>query len=187
VVTSEKKNGGRSSKKAKPPLAQRLKRAAQGAGFTSESLSERLGVTPGAVRSWWTGRNEPSVETLKDYAAVCRVSIHYLITGDEPVPPVGTLQEWQLQFANLVRQGMDPAEAIDRITGMGPGAAAMTAEERASLTGSGAAMREVLEQHSGGRWEELTDDQRHAVLLVIQAMAKANRSDRPPSDEGASG
>lgn len=67
-MSSEKKIARSKTKRAKPPLAERLKRAAQGAGFTSEALSERLGVTAGAVRSWWVGRNEPSVEMLQNYA-----------------------------------------------------------------------------------------------------------------------
>lgn len=43
-------------------LGERLKRLAHAAGFTAETLAERLGCSPSAVWAWWSGRNEPGVE-----------------------------------------------------------------------------------------------------------------------------
>lgn len=170
----------------------RLKRLAKSAGFTAESLAERLGCSPSAVWAWWSGRNEPSVDMLRAYAEAVKVSVDYLVGQEGPMGPAGSLQEWRLRFADLLRQGVSPDEAIDRITGPSyldaeslvlPDSE-MTAEERAILKGSAEAMREVLEHHSGGRWEELTVDQRAAVLQLIEVMVQGNRGEAGGEDAG---
>jgi hypothetical protein len=126
---------------------------------------------------------------LRAYARACHVSVHWLVAGDEEaMGPVGTLQEWRIRYADLVRQGVDPAEATDRISGPPAGEAEeMTDEEHRLLIGGAAAMREVLEDHSQGRWADLTEDQRSAVLEVIRSMARGNRPERAPPDDASPG
>ena len=165
-------------------LGRRLKRLAKAAGYTAETLAEQLGCSPSAVWAWWAGRNEPSVDSLRAYARAVSVSVDYLVSGEDlPMGPVGTLREWRLRYAHLVAQGVDPAEAIDRISGPSfvdtPMLADsdLTAEERAILTGSADAMREVLEEiaatldalgpHLPDYWETLTDRERRTLTRSL--------------------
>jgi len=134
-------------------------------------------VTPGAVRNWWVGKNEPSRDIFTEYARLTKVSVGYLIEGDQPMGPSGTLQEWRLRFAELIRQGLDPLEAIDRITGSATAGETgipderLTPEEREVLAGSGPAIAAALEEASEGRWDRLTPEQKEAVLRLIETIA----------------
>ena len=101
--------------------------------------------------------------------------------------PSGTLQEWRLRFAELIQQGVDPLEAIDRITGEMPTGVEgwdLTPEEREVLEGSGPEMRQALDEASGGSWEDLSDEDRDMVLRLVERLAKASR---PPPDDAAPG
>jgi transcriptional regulator with XRE-family HTH domain len=156
---------------------ERLKKAAKKAGFTSDQIGELLGVEGGTVRGWWRGASEPSIDMLTHYARLTLVSVSYLIEGDRPMGPSGTLQEWLLRYAELIRQGVPPLEAINQITGVSsvgdPGIPEdrLTPEEREILAGEATAMQAVLEEASGGQWDRLNDEQRLAVLRLIETMA----------------
>ncbi|HEY9015478.1 MAG TPA: helix-turn-helix transcriptional regulator, partial [Gemmatimonadales bacterium] len=79
-------------------LGERLRQTAQAAGFTSDSIAERLGIQGGSVRGWWVGRNAPSFARLRQYADLVKVSVSYLLTGSQsPMGSHGTLQEWRLR------------------------------------------------------------------------------------------
>ncbi|HEY9016445.1 MAG TPA: hypothetical protein VIM84_15430, partial [Gemmatimonadales bacterium] len=88
--------------------------------------------------------------------------------------------------AELIRQGVDPLEAIDRVTGHEPGSmiddSDLTAEERLILSAGPEAMQKALDEVSGGQWDDLTEDQRELVLRMIETLAQANRR---PDDTGA--
>lgn len=187
-MTEPKRRGSRTGAAERRAFGQRLKRVAQAAGYTSETLAELLGLTAGAVRTWWVGRNEPSRDMLTEYARVCGVSVAYLLTGgEEAMGPSGTLQEWRLRFAELIRQGAEPLEAIDRITGPQTTRVEgwdLTPEEREVLESSGPEMRARLEEASGGHWDDLNEEQREAVVRLVETMAKANR---PPPDGDETG
>lgn len=178
-MTEPKKEPNKTGALERRAFGQRLKRAAQAAGFTSETIAETLGVSPGAVRNWWAGKNEPSRDALSHYARITRLQIGYLLRGsDEPMGPTGTLQEWRLRFAELIRQGVEPRAAINQITGGNhvgePGIAPdrLTEEEKQLLEGAGPRMRQVLEEVSGGQWDRLSDDKKEAILRLIEAMAQ---------------
>lgn len=162
-------------------LGARLRDAAQAAGYTSDSIAEALAVQGGSVRGWWVGRNEPSLERLKKYAQLVGRSPGFLLYGEErPLEPSETLQAWREQFAKLVRDGVDPLQALDRVSGMSS-ESALSEEEKEAISGEGEAMRTVLQEASGGHWERLNADQREAVLRLIETMARTNPPS-PPSD-----
>ena len=163
---------------------QRLKKAAKAVGFTSDTIGERVGKEGGTVRGWWRGYSEPDADTLALYAAACRVSIDYLVAGSErAMGPSGSLAEWRLRFAELIRQGMDPIAAIDKITGpprTGVEGWALTPEEKELLAGSGPQMREAQEEQSRGQWEQLSDEDRELVLRVMERLARSPPGDAEP-------
>lgn len=166
------------ARKQRSPLGRRLKWASEQAGLTSEVLAERLGVGPSTVRGWWTGHSEPSVDMLRQYAALTGVSADYLVSGSyQPTGQSGTIEQWRLRFAEMIRQGVDPTEAFDRMVGAphlnrtGIPEEKLTEQERQLLQGAGPAMNGVLDEMSGGRWDRLTDDQKQALLHLIETMA----------------
>lgn len=168
-----------SSPEERKAVGGRLRETAKAAGYTSDEIAEKLGVQGGSVRGWWVGRNEPSLSRLQQYAELVKVSTGYLLFGVEAaMGPSGTLQEWRLRFAELVRQGVDPVEAIDRITGTGSSLPEpLTEAERELLSGAGPAMRAALEEASGGRWERLSPEQREAVLRLIETMTPGDEAE----------
>lgn len=172
------------ARKQRSPLGQRMKWGAEQVGLTSEVIAERLGVGASTVRGWWTGHSEPAVEMLRQYAALTLVSVDYLVSGsDQTMGSSGSLAEWRLRFSELVRQGLEPMEAIDRITGEKPAGVEdwdLTTEEREVLTGAGPAMRQTL-QKVAPNWESLSEQDREIVLALIERLAK------PPPGDGEPG
>lgn len=164
-------------------LGERLRTTAKAAGFTSDSMAERLGIQGGSVRGWWSGRNEPSFARLKAYSDAVGVSISYLVFGSErPMGPVGTLQEWRVRYADLIAQGVDPAEAVDQISGEMPESEIggipvdeLTPEERDLLVGQGVRLRLTLNQMAGGDWLLLTPEQKEVVLRLVETMGRENQ------------
>lgn len=164
-------------------MGERLRTTAKAAGFTSDSMAERLGIQGGSVRGWWSGRNEPSFARLKAYSDAVGVSISYLVFGSErPMGPVGTLQEWRVRYADLIAQGVDPAEAVDQISGEMPESEIggipvdeLTPEERDLLVGQGVRLRLTLNQMAGGDWLLLTPEQKEVVLRLVETMGRENQ------------
>lgn len=176
-------NKERTGAKKRPAIAGRLKRTAQAAGYTSETIAERLGITAGAVRNWWVGRNEPSLEMLDSYAKATGVSVSYLVSGGE-VQPYVSERERRLRMADLIAQGANPIEAMEKSFEDVPEALRsrgweITEDQRALLAGAGDAMRQELERASGGQWALLSPEQKEAVLRVILAMTPEATLDEP--------
>ena len=164
----------------------RLRDTAKAAGLTSDEIAEKLGVQGGSVRGWWVGRNEPSFTRLRKYAELVGVSTGYLLFGvDREMGPSGTLQEWRLRFAELIARGVNPLEALDQITGSphwnqtGIPDDRLTPEERTLLgdPAAGDAMRSALSEATADSWERLTEDQKSAVLHLIETMARSPRDE----------
>jgi transcriptional regulator with XRE-family HTH domain len=165
-LTSEKKVETVSSKKAKSALGERLKRAAHGAGFTSETLSERLGgVTAGAVRRWWNGSNEPSVETLKSYAALTGVSLSDLIPDNVPIKDPTSLEEMLFRWARLAEDRSGGAEAMRSVRGDW---GSLDEAGRRELDRLAPGMLQLLSDLAGGEWAALDEPrQREAVAKLL--------------------
>lgn len=201
VVISARKQAGPVNRRSSTPderraMGERLRNTAKAAGFTSDSMAERLGIQGGSVRGWWSGRNEPSFARLKAYSEAVGVSISFLVFGSErPMGPVGTLQEWRIRYADLIAQGIDPAEAVDRISAEMPlddvggiPVDELTPGERDLLVGQGVKLRLKLNQMAGGHWLDLTPEQKEVVLRLIETMARENqrlRSEPPPSSNAS--
>jgi transcriptional regulator with XRE-family HTH domain len=164
-------------------MGERLRETARQVGLTSDAIAEKLGVQGGSVRGWWRGRNEPAFEKLKAYADLVGVSISYLMFGSEkPMGPAGTLREWRIRFADLIAAGVDPAEAIDQISGEMPESEvggipvdALTREERELLTGQGIKLKSELDRLADGHWLDLTMQQKEAILRLVETMARENQ------------
>ena len=69
-------------------LKDRLAAARKRAGLTQEALGDRLKppVTRVAVSQWESGITSPSHANLKQAAEALRVTVHWLLTGEEPPP-----------------------------------------------------------------------------------------------------
>lgn len=59
-------------------LAERIKNARTNKHYTQKELAELLNVKSTTVSGWELGRNEPSIETLKNLAQKLNVSFDYL-------------------------------------------------------------------------------------------------------------
>lgn len=156
-----------------------MKAAAKAAGFTSARLGELLGREDGTVRGWWRGHSEPTHDQMLRYAELTSVSVAYLISGaEEAMGPVGTLAEWRLRFADLVAQGIDPAAALDQISGQPP-PIEIDGIPLAELNDAEKLLMAGLNEAAGGDWSRLTDEQKEAILRLVETMAKGNS---PPVD-----
>lgn len=83
--------------KQRTPLSQRLVASAKRAGLTTEQVAERLGVAASTVYSWRTGRNEPPLALVVDWAKLVGVSLAWLATGEEDANEEQVrLVDWQI-------------------------------------------------------------------------------------------
>lgn len=170
ALPDDKKTGGRKSNRPKPPLAGRLKRVAQGAGFTSETISEQLGLTAGAVRNWWVGKNEPSVEMLVRYAGLTGVSVSYLLTGKENDKEAGSAslrkaQVIQVLDAAVARFTALPARLVQTPPELTADLAGYEHQDRLRL--AVATILDEVQATYGRPWAELTKEERDRVLSEL--------------------
>ena len=68
---------------------EKLRQLRRGHGLTQEELARRLFVSRTAVSKWESGRGYPSLESLKDIAALFSVSIDALLSGETPEQTAG--------------------------------------------------------------------------------------------------
>lgn len=59
-------------------IAQRIKDLRLSKHLTQKELAQLLNVKPTTVSGWELGRNEPSIDTLKDLARIFGVSVDYM-------------------------------------------------------------------------------------------------------------
>lgn len=62
-------------------IAQRIKDLRLSKHLTQKELAQLLNVKPTTISGWELGRNEPSIDTLKDLAHIFNVSVDYM-AGD---------------------------------------------------------------------------------------------------------
>jgi transcriptional regulator with XRE-family HTH domain len=65
-------------------IAQRIKDLRLSKHLTQKELAQLLNVKPTTISGWELGRNEPSIETLKDIAHIFNVSVDYM-AGDAKI------------------------------------------------------------------------------------------------------
>lgn len=64
-------------------IAQRIKDLRLSKHLTQKELAQLLNVKPTTVSGWELGRNEPSIDTLKDLARIFGVSVDYMAGATE--------------------------------------------------------------------------------------------------------
>lgn len=131
-----------------------MKASAKAKRLTSAVLGERLGVEDGAVRNWWRGHSEPSLDMLRAYADLVGVSADYLISGHDDA-----FVRWVFRFADAIMTGVAPAQAIEDLSER-----AIPAEKREALNSRREALREHLQEMAGRPWEELAEADRRAIV-----------------------
>lgn len=153
----------------KTPLAVRLRQAADKAGLKAEPLAEILGCSPSAVWAWWSGRNEPSIESLVAYARVVGADVEYLAAGEKTTSP-GDFADWFFDLVDQIMSGKDPGPAFDQATGS---TGALSDRERRSLSRRVVQFRRFIEEEAGRSWASLSPQERRQVvdrLLVEESL-----------------
>ena len=64
-------------------IAQRIKDLRLSKHLTQKELAQLLNLKPTTVSGWELGRNEPSIDTLKDLARIFGVSVDYMAGATE--------------------------------------------------------------------------------------------------------
>ncbi len=64
-------------------IAQRIKDLRLSKHLTQKELAKLLNVKPTTVSGWELGRNEPSIETLRELAHIFNVSVDYMAGANE--------------------------------------------------------------------------------------------------------
>lgn len=65
-------------------IADRIKDARKYKGYTQKDLARVLNVKPATISAWEVGRNEPSIEMLKQLADVLGVTFEHLAGIEKP-------------------------------------------------------------------------------------------------------
>lgn len=69
-------------------LGERLYDLRTKAGYSQEQLAELLGVSRQAVSRWEVGQGKPEIDNVVKLAQIYRVSVDYVLTGEQRVPSV---------------------------------------------------------------------------------------------------
>lgn len=65
-------------------IGARLLRTREKAGITQAEAAKRIGVEPSQLSRWERGLNEPSAPGLVSISRVYRITLDWLLTGDQP-------------------------------------------------------------------------------------------------------
>ena len=68
-------------------IVSRVKTAIQKCGLKQYVVAEKIGVEPGTFSSYMNGRRNIPEENLKKIAEITNVSVQWLLTGTDAVPP----------------------------------------------------------------------------------------------------
>ncbi|MCY7500090.1 helix-turn-helix domain-containing protein [Bacillus pumilus] len=86
-----------------PSLNERLKwlRSVHQPKLTQQALAEELNISRATYGRYETGDNEPDIDTLRRLAELYKISIEYLITGEEFSGNVSKFEIDNPKIANL--------------------------------------------------------------------------------------
>ena len=73
-------------------LGERLYDLRTKAGYSQEQLAELLGVSRQAVSRWEVGQGKPEIDNVVKLAQIYRVSVDYVLTGEQHVPSVSEVE-----------------------------------------------------------------------------------------------
>jgi transcriptional regulator with XRE-family HTH domain len=183
----ERMNDKDERKEFKRQLGDRMRSAARTGGWTSDRLAEAMDVEGGTVRGWWVGRTEPSVGKLTRYAELVKVSVEWLLHGDErPMGASGLFIEWFLRVRALTDRGLTPAEAIEEVTGPAPTGVEgweLTPEERELLGGPPGEVNALLHPRSPDLLPLLLQLSAEDQQMVRQLIARLASRDAAGDEE----
>ena len=83
----------------------RLARLRRAQNITQEELAERLGISRQAVSKWESDLAYPETDKLLTLSRLYGCTVDYLLTGEEPVPP---LSQTQARAAGRIRDDRPP-------------------------------------------------------------------------------
>ncbi len=87
-------------------LNSRIRQARHHAGFSQQEMSERIGVTRGAVANWESvGAIAPTVEHMLKLAQLTRVNFEWLATGHGAMTLTETASRQAPPAPDVVRDG----------------------------------------------------------------------------------
>jgi transcriptional regulator with XRE-family HTH domain len=145
-----------------------MKAAARSARLTSAALGTVLGVEDGAVRNWWRGHSEPTLDMLRQYADAVGVSAAYLLHGEEERSSAAPLEKSEVvrvldaliaafaaQPAGLTAPTPDVSAAVTRHP------------EAERLAASVEVILDSVRHRFGREWSDLTEEERREVLASI--------------------
>lgn len=86
-----------------PCLSERLKwlRSVHQPKLSQQALAEELNISRATYARYETGDNEPDIDTLRKLAGLYKISIEYLITGNEFSGNVSKFEMDNPKIANL--------------------------------------------------------------------------------------
>jgi transcriptional regulator with XRE-family HTH domain len=90
-------------------IGDRIRAARNDRSLTQDELARQIGVSRSAVAQWETGRTGQITGNLSRIAAALKVSVEYLVHGDDKRAPAEARQGDELALLRLYRE-CDPAD-----------------------------------------------------------------------------
>lgn len=91
-------------------ISQRIKQARKALDLTQEYVGKKLGLSKQAIQSYESGRTQPSLENIEKLAAILKVNVQWLITGEMVTARIPL--DLQRDLAKLPRHSEQRAEMI---------------------------------------------------------------------------
>jgi transcriptional regulator with XRE-family HTH domain len=144
------------------------------AGLTPADVASRLRVTRTSVYRWLGGQRIPSEDVLRRFAGVVEKPPAPLLAARQKAVELNQAVEYVAIVLDWVLSGESPEDAIRRSLADG---VIISPEHREELAAITAELRQTFAGSVGGRWYQMSREDRLRVVQTLIEMARTGRRD----------
>jgi transcriptional regulator with XRE-family HTH domain len=149
---------------SKQVIGARLKQAAQEAGLDAGGVSSKMGIAVGTVYNWWTGKRQPDLVDLQEYAEAVHKEPGWFF--DPESRRTERVDDLMVRILSLTVEGLDFGKAYERVM---DGRGRLSPRERRMVSAGTEALRSRVRQQE--EWDALSPEERLRVLRQIVSEA----------------
>jgi transcriptional regulator with XRE-family HTH domain len=149
---------------SKQVIGARLKQAAQEAGLDAADIGAAMGISAQTVYNWWSGKRQPDLVDLQQYAEVAHKEPGWFFDPDGK--RTERVDDLLVRILTLTVEGTDFGKAYERVM---DGRGRLSPRERRMVSAGTEALRSRVRQQE--EWDALSPEERLRVLRQIVSEA----------------
>jgi len=147
-------------------LGDRMRQLIRKSGKLQREVAEEMGIPEATLSRYVRGEREPSGPYVRLFTKAVGCSTDALYRGDDEMLTTEVMELF-LKASKLVMAGESVGEGLEKASGV-----KLTMEEWRMLSEQTANIRHILNQESGGKWDQLRDEEKKQILDRIAQMAE---------------